>query len=58
MRITEVVWKERLAIKLWDKHGVSTEEAKEVLYSKPVFRRIAKGHVKGQDSVRGPEADT
>ena len=49
MLVTDVVWKERYVAKLWDKHRVSTDEAEEVLRSEPLFRRVAKGRVKGQD---------
>ena len=49
MRITDIIWKQRFADKLSMKHGVSTEEAEETLYSTSVFRRIAKGRVKGED---------
>ncbi len=49
MRITDVIWKQRFVDKLAVKHGVSTEDAEEVLYSTSVFRRIARGRVKGED---------
>ena len=49
MRVTDVIWKERFVAKLEDKHNVSAEEAEEVLRSKAVFRRIAKGRVRGED---------
>lgn len=49
MRVTEVIWKQRFVEKLLDKHDVTTEEAEEVLRSKALFRRTAKGRVKGED---------
>ena len=49
MRITDVIWKQRFIDKLAVKHGVSTEDAEEVLCSASVFRRIARGRVKGED---------
>ncbi len=49
MRITDIIWKERTVAKLADKHNVSVPEAEEVLLSRPVVRRMAKGHVRGED---------
>ena len=49
MRITDVIWKERFVEKLIVKHGVSVGEAEEVLLSTSVVRKMAKGHVRGQD---------
>ena len=49
MRITDIIWKERTVAKLADKHSVSVTEAEEVLLSRPVVRRMAKGHVRGED---------
>jgi uncharacterized DUF497 family protein len=49
MRITDNIWKEAVAEKLTDKHGVSIPEAEEVLLSRPVVRRMVKGRVRGED---------
>jgi len=49
MRITDVIWKARFVAKLEDKHRVSPEEVEEVLFSRPVLRRVARGRVKGED---------
>ena len=49
MRITDIIWKERTVAKLADKHDVSVTEAEEVLFSKRVVRKMAKGHVRGED---------
>ena len=49
MRITDIIWKNRFVEKLSTKHGVSTKEAEEVLSSNPVVRKMAKGHVHGED---------
>jgi len=49
LRITDIVWKERIVEKLAEKHGVSVAEAEEVLCAKPVVRKIAKGRVRGED---------
>jgi uncharacterized protein len=49
LKITDIVWKERIIRKLAEKHGVSIAEAEEVLFSRPLVRKVGKGHVKGQD---------
>jgi hypothetical protein len=49
LRITDILWKERSVEKLAEKHGVSVREAEEVLRSKPVVRKMAKGRVRGED---------
>lgn len=48
MRITDIVWKERVVEKLSEKHGVSVVEAEETLLSRPVVRKIARGRVRGE----------
>ncbi|HID05783.1 MAG TPA: BrnT family toxin [Armatimonadetes bacterium] len=49
MRLYEVIWKERFVAKIADKHGVTTDEVEEVLFSKPHVRRAERGRVKGED---------
>ncbi len=49
MRITDIIWKERVVRKLAEKHGVSTAETEEVLLSRPLVRKMGKGHVRGED---------
>jgi uncharacterized DUF497 family protein len=49
LKITDIIWKERFVEKLSSKHGVSTTEVEDVLGSKPVIRRVAKGRVRGED---------
>ncbi len=49
MRIREIIWKQRFVAKLLAKHGVSTDEAEEVLYAKNVSRKVGRGRVRGQD---------
>jgi uncharacterized DUF497 family protein len=48
MVITQVIWKAQFVEKLEVKHGVSPEEAEEVLRSKPHIRKVGRGHVKGE----------
>ena len=49
LRLYEVIWKERFVDKIADKHGVTTEEVEDVLFSNPHVRRAQKGRVKGED---------
>lgn len=49
MQITDIIWKQRVVDKLADKHGVSVAEAEQVLLSRPLVRRMSKGHVRGED---------
>ena len=49
MRLNEVIWKDYFVDKIEVKHGVSTEEAEEVLFSRPHVRRAQKGRIKGED---------
>lgn len=49
MQLNEVIWKDYFVDKIEVKHGVSTDEVEEVLFSKPHVRRAQKGHVKGED---------
>lgn len=49
MRIYDVIWKERFAEKIADKHGLTTDEVEQVLFSKPHVRLAEKGRMKGED---------
>ncbi|OLE55802.1 MAG: hypothetical protein AUG51_01435 [Acidobacteria bacterium 13_1_20CM_3_53_8] len=49
MQLYEVIWKDRFIDKIEAKHGVSTDEVEEILFSKPHVRRAQKGHVRGED---------
>lgn len=49
MYLHEVIWKDRFMVKIVDRHGVTTEEVEEVLFSKPHVRRAEKGRVAGED---------
>jgi uncharacterized DUF497 family protein len=48
MQLNEVIWKDYFVDKIEVKHGVSTNEVEEVLFSKPHVRRAQKGRVKGE----------
>lgn len=43
MRIYDVIWKERFAEKIAEKHGLTMDEVEHVLFSKPHVRLAEKG---------------
>jgi uncharacterized DUF497 family protein len=49
MQLFEVIWKEQFVEKLFVKHGVTTDEVEQVLFSYPHVRKAQKGRVKGED---------
>ncbi len=49
MRITDIIWKGRFVEKLAARHSVAVAEADEALLSRPVVRKVAKGHVRAED---------
>jgi len=49
MQLTEVIWKDAFVDKLEVKHGVTTDEVEQVLFSGPHVRRAQRGRVKGED---------
>ncbi len=49
LRIREVIWKLQFIDKLNSKHGVSTQEAEDVLFGTPHVVRMEKGKVKHED---------
>lgn len=49
MRITDIIWKDRIVEKIARKHAVSVAEAEAALLSRPVVRKMAKGRVQGED---------
>ncbi len=48
MRLYDVLWNDEFVAKIEQKHGVSTVEVEEVLFSRPHVRRAEKGKVKGE----------
>ncbi|MBI3799350.1 MAG: BrnT family toxin [Deltaproteobacteria bacterium] len=49
MRIDDIVWLPHLVDKLAWKHQVSPEEVDEVLFDKPRYRKVQKGHIPGEN---------
>ncbi len=48
MKIHEIIWKEEFVDKLAIKHGVTVDEAEEVLDSDPHIRKVGKGQTRGE----------
>ncbi len=49
MYLYEVIWKDRFVDKIAEKHGVTTDEVEEILFSEPLIRLAERGRVKGED---------
>ncbi|MGE0086299.1 MAG: BrnT family toxin [Desulfococcaceae bacterium] len=49
MRISDIIWLPQFIDKLEWKHNVSPQEVEEVLFDNPVYRRVRKGHIPGED---------
>ena len=47
--IRDIIWREHLAARMASKHGVAVHEAEELLRSSPVFRKLSRGRVRGED---------
>jgi uncharacterized protein len=48
MRIEGIIWFPEIIDKLLRKHHVNQEEIEEVLYNRPVYRKIQKGRIPGE----------
>ncbi len=49
MRIADIIWLPHIIDKLAWKHHVEPEEIDEVLFGKPIFRKVQKGHIPDED---------
>lgn len=49
MVISQIIWKDQFVEKLEVKHGVSVEEAEDVLCYKPHIQKVGKGNVKDEN---------
>ena len=49
MRILDIIWLPEIIDKLDWKHDVTPEEVEEVLFGNPVYRKVQRGHVSGED---------
>lgn len=48
MRIIDIIWLPHIIDKLAWKHQVEPEEVDQVLFSKPLLRKVQRGHVPGE----------
>jgi hypothetical protein len=46
---SDIIWLPYIIDKLATKHQVTPEEVDEVLFSRPLYRKIQKGHNPGED---------
>ena len=49
MLIDDIIWLPNVIDKLAWKHHVTPEEVEEVLFDSPLYRRVQKGHIPGED---------
>lgn len=49
IRILDFIWLPQIIDKLNWKHNVTTEEVEEVFFGNPIFRKVQKGHISGED---------
>lgn len=52
MRIVGFIWLEEIVEKLEVKHHVTPDEVEEVFVSRPAFKRMNRGHFRGEDVYR------
>ena len=49
MKISDVIWLADVIEKLEYKHHLFTDELEDVFFHRPVFRKVQKGNIKGED---------
>lgn len=49
MRIDNIIWLPQVVDKLAWKHHVRPQDVEEVLFDNPIFRKVQKGHIPGED---------
>lgn len=49
MYIVDIIWLPHIVDKLAWKHGITPEEVDEVLFGRPYYRKVQKGHIPGED---------
>ncbi len=49
MKMEGVIWFPEIIDKLIWKHHVYQEEVEDVLFSRPLYRKVQKGHIPGED---------
>ena len=49
MYIADIIWLPQIIDKLAWKHNVMPEEVDQILFGKPFYRKVQKGHIPGED---------
>jgi uncharacterized protein len=49
MQIVDIIWLPHIIDKLAWKHHIEPEEVDQILFSKPLFRKVQKGHIPGEN---------
>jgi len=49
MHIADIIWLPHIIDKLAWKHHVSPEEIEDILFGRPLYRKVQKGHIPGED---------
>ena len=49
MRIEDITWLPQVVDKLEWKHNVTPHEVEEVLFGGPIYRKVQRGHIPGED---------
>lgn len=49
MYIIDIIWLPQVIDKLDWKHNVIPEEVDEILFDNPLYRKVQKGHIPGED---------
>lgn len=49
MRITKIIWLQKIIDKLERKHNITQDEVKQVLANSPQYRFLEKGKIEGED---------
>ena len=49
MRIVDIIWFPQVIDKLDWKHNLTPEEVEEALFGKPMYRKVQRGHIPGED---------
>jgi len=49
MRIDNIIWLPHIVDKLSWKHSVTPEEVEEILFDNPLYRKVQKGHIPGEN---------
>ena len=49
MFVVDIIWLPHVVDKLASKHRMMPEEVDEVLFGRPYYRKLQKGHIPGED---------